>query len=120
MSVRDAIDNVSASLGVILPLISSNRNDSEIHNLRCSFIAGLSHALERETLILQAGDEPIPLDFRDAVSIYSAPHTIDRYIAEFASRITEKLQLADQQEFAELQSPITKLFIGASRPKTSF
>ena len=120
MSVRDAIDNVSASLGVVLPLISSNRNDSEIHNLRCSFIAGLSHALELETLILQAGDEPIPLDYRDAVSIYSSPETIDRYIAQFAPRITERLQQADQQEFAELQTPITKLFIGASAAENEF
>ena len=104
MSVRDAIDNVSASLGVILPLISSNRTDSDIHNLRCAFIAGLSHALELETLILQAGDEPVPLDYRDAVSIYFEPERIDTYIASFAPRITERLQQADQQEFAELQS----------------
>jgi hypothetical protein len=120
MSVRDAIDNVSASLGVILPLISSNRNDSQIHNLRCSFIAGLSQALDLETLILQAGDEPVPLDYRDAVSIYSAPETLDKYIAQFAPRITEKLQQADQQEFAELQTPITKLFIGASAAENEF
>ena len=120
MSVRDAIDNVSASLGVILPLISSNRNDSEIHNLRCSFIAGLSHALDLETLILQAGDEPVPIDYRDAVSIYSAPETIDKYIAQFAPRITERLQQADQQEFAELQTPITRLFIGASAAENEF
>ena len=31
-----------------------------------------------------------------------------------------KLQLADQQEFAELQSPITKLFIGASAAENEF
>ena len=42
------------------------------------------------------------------------------YVAQFASRITEKLQLADQQEFAELQSPITKLFIGASAAENEF
>jgi hypothetical protein len=120
MSVRDAIDNVSESLGIILPLISSNRHDSEIHNLRCSFIAGLSHALDRETLILQAGDEPIPLDYRDAVSIYSAPETIDRYIAKFAPQITEQLQAADRQEYAELQTPINKLFIGASAAENEF
>jgi hypothetical protein len=120
MSVRDAIDNVSASLGVILPLISSNRIDSEVHNLRCAFIAGLSHALDRETLILQAGNEPVPLDYRDVVSFYTAPETIDRYIAEFAPRITERLQQADQQEFAELQTPITKLFIGASAAENEF
>lgn len=120
MSVRDAIDNVSASLGVILPLISSNRTDSEIHNLRCAFIAGLAHALELETLILQAGEEPVPLDYRDAVSIYAAPESIDLYIARFAPQITERLQQADQQEFAELQTPITKLFIGASAAENEF
>ena len=114
MSVRTAIDNVSASLGVILPLISSNRTDSEAHNLRCAFVAGLSHGLDRETLILQAGADPIPLDLRDAVSIYSSPATIDPYIATFAPRITERLQRADQREFVELQSPITSLFLGAS------
>lgn len=120
MSVRDAIDNVSASLGVILPLISRHRTDSEVHNLRCAFIAGLSHALDRETLILQAGNEPVPLDYRDVVSFYTAPETIDRYIADFAPRITERLQQVDQQEFAEFHTPITKLFIGASAAENEF
>lgn len=69
LSARDAIDNVSASLGVILPLISNNRIDCEVHNFRCAFIAGLSHALGCETLILQAGEDPVPVDLRDAVSI---------------------------------------------------
>ena len=120
MSVREAIDNVSASLGVILPLVSTHRTDSEIHNLRCAFIAGLSHALDCETLILQAGEDPVPLDYRDAVSIYAAPETIDRHIATFAPRITERLQEADQQEFADLQTPITKLFVGASAAENEF
>jgi hypothetical protein len=120
LSVRDAIDNVSASLGVILPLISSNRIDSEVHNFRCAFIAGLSHALGCETLILQAGEDPVPLDLRDAVSIYSSPESIDRHIAAFAPRITERLQEADQQEFAELQTPITTLFLGASAAENEF
>ena len=120
LSVRDAIDNVSASLGVILPLISSNRIDSEVHNFRCAFIAGLSHALGCETLILQAGEDPVPLDLRDAVSIYSSPESIDPYIAAFAPRITERLQEADQQEFAELQTPITTLFLGASAAENEF
>jgi hypothetical protein len=67
ISVREAIDSVSSSLGVILPLISSNRTDSDVHNLRCAFVTGLSHALDKETLILQAGDDPIPADLRDVV-----------------------------------------------------
>jgi hypothetical protein len=120
ISVREAIDSVSASLGVILPLISSNRTDSEIHNLRCAFVAGLSHALDKETLILQAGDDPIPLDFRDAVSIYSTPESIDKYIARFAPRITERLQGSYQLELPDLETPINKLFLGASAAENEF
>jgi hypothetical protein len=120
ISVREAIDSVNISLGVILPLISGNRIDSDTHNLRCAFVAGLSHALDKETLVLQAGDEPIPVDLRDAVSIYSAPESIDRYIAQFAPRITEKLQESDQLEFQDLKTELTKLFLGASAAENEF
>ena len=89
ISVCEAIENVSASLGVILPLISNNRNDSEIHNLRCAFIAGLSHALERETLILQAGDEHgTPEIFGMLSRFIRLCIQLILYVAQFASRIT--------------------------------
>ena len=114
LSVRDAIDNVTSSLGVIIPLISTNRADADIHNLRCAFVAGLAHATDVEALLLQAGDSPVPLDLRDAVSTYAAPEQIDRYLAEFAPRVTERLQQADQIEFPGFQTPINTLFFGAS------
>ena len=120
LSAREAIDRVSESLGVILPLVSSNRTDSDIHNLRCAFVAGLSHALEKETLILQAGEDPIPLDLRDAVSIYSTPESIDRHIATFAPRITERLQQTDQLEVSGQQTPINQLYLGASAAENEF
>jgi hypothetical protein len=94
---------------VILPLISSNRTDSDVHNFRCAFVAGLSHALDKETLILQAGDDPIPADLRDAVSTYTTPESIDRYVARFAPRITERLQESDQLKLQELKAPLSKL-----------
>ncbi|HEY5742372.1 MAG TPA: hypothetical protein VIS99_07510 [Terrimicrobiaceae bacterium] len=120
MSVRDAIDNVTSSLGIIIPLISTNRTDADIHNLRCAFVAGLAHAADIEALLLQAGDSPVPLDLRDAVSMYAAPEQIDRYLAEFAPRVTERLQQADQVEFPDLQTPINTLFLGASAAENEF
>lgn len=120
LSVRDAIDSVTSSLGVIVPLISENRPDANIHNLRCAFIAGLSHSTGIETLILQAGESPVPMDLRDTVSIYSAPEQIDRYLAEFAPRVTERLQQVDQVSFPELQTPINQLFLGASAAENEF
>lgn len=109
-----ALDEVVNAHGIILPLISANRRDAEVHNLRCAFVAGLGHGLEREVLILQAGMEPVPLDLRDAVSFYSEPETIDRLLGDFAPRVYEKTLQEAQTEFPELTTPIQKLQIGAS------
>jgi hypothetical protein len=114
LPVSRALDDVVNTYGVILPLISANRNDAVVHNFRCAFVAGLSHGLERETLILQAGSEPVPLDLRDAVSFYSHPESIDRLLADFAPRVFEKTLQHAQTEFPALVTPIQKLQIGAS------
>lgn len=90
LSAREAIDNVVASTGVIVPLLASNRNDCTVHNLRCSFVAGLAHALEKTTLILQFRDEVVPADYRDVVSSYDCLEAIDRLISDFAPVAAEK------------------------------
>src|SRR5207248_2022634 len=46
LSIDRAVDSVVNANGIILPLISSNRNDAEVHNLRCAFIAGLAHGMD--------------------------------------------------------------------------
>ena len=114
LSVGSAIENIATSHGVILPLISSNRRDHATHNLRCAFLAGLSHALEIHTLILQSGPEPVPLDYADAVSYYGHLENIDKYVSEFAPKVTESLQQLAQTTFSALQSPIQKLQLGSS------
>jgi hypothetical protein len=68
LSARSAIENVCQSIGIVLPLLPANRSDAVTHNLRCAFVAGLAHALEKETLLVQAGStEPVPIDLRDLV-----------------------------------------------------
>lgn len=115
LSLTDAIEQVASSHGVILPLISSNRRDAEVHNLRCAFVAGLADGLSKESLILQSGGEPVPLDYRDAVSFYAQPSDIDRHLADFAPKVWEcSLRLA-QAEFPSLtKSPLQKLNLGQS------
>jgi hypothetical protein len=39
-------------------------------------VAGLAHALEKETLLMQAGAEPVPLDLRDYVKIFNTIEAI--------------------------------------------
>lgn len=114
MSATSAVESIAQSHGVVLPLISSNRTDFEAHNLRCAFLAGLANALEIELLILQSGQEPVPLDYADAVSHYWKLETIDGYISDFAPRITERLQMIAQANWPEFQTPIENLHLGQS------
>ena len=72
MSAIDAIDHVASSYGVVIPLLSPNQKHADIHNLRASFVAGLSLGFEIPTLILQDQNDPLaPLDVRDFVASYS-------------------------------------------------
>jgi hypothetical protein len=115
LSARSAIENVFQSIGVVLPLLPSNRTESVAHNLRCAFVAGLSHALEKETLLVQAGaTDPVPIDLRDQVSIFSSLESIDRIVAAFAPRVTRRLQEEDDFVLSESSSPLSDLFLGQS------
>lgn len=114
LSVRSAIDNVCSSIGVVLPLLSSNRSDAIPHNIRCAFVAGLAHALEKETLILQAGGEPVPLDLRDYVKVYDSLDSIDGIVAQFVPRVVERVQEEDDFVLSESTTPLVDLFLGQS------
>jgi hypothetical protein len=109
----EALTEVSQSTGIILPLLARNRKDSLIHNLRCSFVAGISHALEKETLILQYLDEVVPLDYRDGVSSYSSLEQIDGYVSEFASRSMAKALSGNVRDSKESDNRLSKFLIGA-------
>jgi len=114
LSIRSAIDNVCSSIGVILPLLASNRSDALPHNLRCAFVAGLSHALEKETLFMQAGGEPIPLDLRDFVQIYDTLDSINELVADFVRRVVERVQEQEDFVLSESPTPLADLFLGQS------
>lgn len=92
LSANDAIDQVSQSHGVVVPLLSSNAVGSEIHNMRGAFISGLADGMDRALCILQEGDDPVPLDYRDFVCTTHHPNDINEYIAEFAAKVAEAFQ----------------------------
>lgn len=114
LSLMSAVDNVVNADGIILPLISANRRDAEVHNLRCAFVAGLADGLGKETLILQSGGEPVPLDYRDAVAFYAKLEDIDGHLAEFAPKVWERSLKVAQVSFPELKTPIQQLNLGHS------
>jgi hypothetical protein len=92
LSANEAIDGVSGAFGIIVPLARSTMADARVHNLRAAFIAGLAHGLERVTLLIQQGEDPVPLDYRDLVSSFKHPERIDELIGQFALEVTDAWQ----------------------------
>jgi hypothetical protein len=85
----EAVRSVAVSNGIILPLLSSEMRDALIHNMRIAFVAGVAHALGKETLLLQRGDWPTPLDIRDEVRSFHTDDQLDKIFAEFSARVHE-------------------------------
>lgn len=92
LSAIKAIDDVSSCLGTIIPLLSTQFGDAGVHNIRAAFVAGLSSAMGKITLVLQPSDGPAPLDVRDLVKTFNNHDDIANSVAEFALEITERLQ----------------------------
>jgi len=67
LSAFEAIQQVAQSYGVLLYLLPTGVKDSRIHNLRVAFLGGLANGMGKVLLILQDGDEPVPIDYRDLV-----------------------------------------------------
>ena len=119
LAANEALSNVASSLGVIIPLASASMADARTHNLRAAFIAGLSHGLGKPTVLLQSGDDPVPLDYRDLVQSYRHPEQIDEYISDLASTVTDQLQSSSAVS-VEQRGLLFKLDLGSSTAENEF
>ena len=86
ISVVDAIEHVSRSTGIVLLIIDHKLLGAREHNIRSSFVAGLSMALGRELLILVPDGVRVPLDFADVSYSFHSPNQVDEHIKAFAFR----------------------------------
>ncbi len=92
LSATKAIDDVAGCLGTVVPLLANTFADSDIHNIRAAFVAGLAISMNKAVLVLQPDDGPTPLDVRDLVKTYRRPEDIADHIGELALDVTERLQ----------------------------
>lgn len=92
LSAREAIEHVSKSFGVLVPLASSTMPDAKIHNMRAAFVAGLSYGLNKPTLLIQEFGGPVPLDVRDIAKSVKHPGEIDDHIHDLALRTVDGMQ----------------------------
>jgi hypothetical protein len=66
--------------------------DARVHNLRAAFVAGLAQGMSKTTALIQNGDDPVPVDYRDLVDRYRHPDQINEIIEGFALDVTDALQ----------------------------
>lgn len=114
LSALDAIAQVSRSAGILVHFLPSAVDDSIIHNLRGSFIAGLAEGMSKKSLLLQEGEEPVPLDYRDFVKHITHPSQIDEAIADFAGEVVSRLSRTEATIEQKEVSVLEKVHFGAS------
>ena len=109
LSAMEAITHVANSFGVLVPLLQPVIVDSDIHNIRAAFVTGLAHGMQKATLLLQAGEAPVPLDVRDFVKSHRHPKELEELIEQLARDV-----LAAYQSRDELELPKTGLLASLS------
>lgn len=114
------IGEVSASTGVLIPLIGSHVQDAPRHNLRAAFLAGLSHGFQRETLIISYLDTVDSADFRDLVHTVKSNVDIDQLVAAFAGNALVLGQSVGNLSRARRRSALQTLSLGASAAENEF
>lgn len=92
LSAVDAIKKVRGSFGVVAPLLSTEMEDAELHNIRVAFVSGLALGFGLPFLIVQHLGGPVPIDIRDFAKSIKHPDELRDLVQEFAIDVTERLQ----------------------------
>lgn len=119
LAAPEAIESVASSFGIVVPLAPATMQDARVHNLRAAFVAGLAHGMDKVTTLVQAGDDPIPLDYRDFADSYRHPDQIDEIIERFALEVTDALQAQSKTEPAK-RGLLASLDMGSSTAENEF
>jgi hypothetical protein len=114
LSAIDAISQVSRSFGVLVHLVPQAIDDSELHNLRGAFIAGLAEGMDKSIAILQEGHDPVPMDYRDFVTVMNHPTQIDEVIADLAGEVVARLSESDEHVDQGSAGVLERVNFGAS------
>lgn len=114
LSAQEAYRGVASSVAIVVLLVSDYVTDHFESNLRGAFIAGIAHGMGKTTVILQDGDSPVPVDFREFVQICRRPDDVDRHIADLAPRVIEGIQNLGKQPPPISASSLGKLDLGES------
>lgn len=116
----EAINNVAQSLGIITSLLPSSRKEADVHNFRAAFVAGMAMGMDKALLLLQEGEDPVPLDFRDFVKPFYSLDQINGHIADLSTEVTARLQEQAPSVVSEPRTFLERLNLGASSAENEF
>lgn len=120
-STAAIVGDATASAGIIIPLLGELIDDAPRHNLRAAFLAGLSHGLGRETLILRfLAHETGPADFRDRIVTVRSPDQISDLVQEFAPKALLASQALRRPKSSLKRNALQQLSLGASAAENEF
>lgn len=86
LTADKALAEVSASAGVIVPIINTELVDAERHNLRAAFILGLTHGFDIEALVIQYEHAPAPLDYRDFITNSTFRRETEDHVEQYCKK----------------------------------
>ena len=69
-------ESIAASRGVVAHFTSPKRQDGDIHNARMALLSGLARGMGKPLLMLAEEDYSTPIDYQDALFIYSVPRDV--------------------------------------------
>lgn len=114
------IADATSSAGIVIPLLAQYVDDSPRHNLRAAFLAGISHGLGRQTIMVQMGYELVPADFRDLVRSVSHEKDITEQISDFAKSAMLDVQSIRLIKPRIKKTALQKLTLGSSSAENEF
>lgn len=121
ISVVQLIAEITASSGVVIPYLASHVDDSERHNLRSAFVAGLSMGLGRGTLILtDQEDERSPTDYNENIIVARDQNAISDSVQAFCEEALVSAQEIPAIVLKSNRTAIQKLSLGASAAENEF
>lgn len=114
LTAAQAISDISASAGVILPIVGKDIVDSERHNLRMAFMLGLCHGYGIEAMAIQYENGPAPLDYRDFITNSTFRRETEDHVTRYCESTLIWNQKATSREAQSAPGQLGKIDLGSS------
>ncbi len=114
------IMEATSSAGIIIPLLAPHVDDSRRHNLRAAFLAGITHGLGRQNILLQKDYDLVAVDYRDFVQSVSSEKDITKIIVDFAKYAMLAAQSIRAVKPRVQKTALQKLTLGSSSAENEF